>query len=243
MGKIVVVSLPKCGTNLVAGLFRQLGYAVTGEGVDNRFPAWCERMDAAFVTAFPENTCCMFHGLKASALDGGLTHEWRRCGWPRVIFNYRDPRAALVSMINYLLSGRYSGAGWQQVGAEILASLPQSKRVDFAIEYFDDVLLQRYRESAWLLDHPRVASCAYERLVGEGGGGHAAEQATEVARLLAFVGSEADPMALAAKLFDPGARTFFRGARDAWRDSFSPRDLARFQERHGDILRRFGYPE
>jgi hypothetical protein len=242
MPNVVVVSIPKCGTNLIGRLFGSMGYHVTGEGIDNAFPSWCRRLDAEFVLRFPPRTCCMFHSLPASAMDAGLARMWRERGTPKVIFNYRDPRAALVSMINYLVGDRYSGAGWQQVGADILRSLAGRERIAFGADYFDEFLFQKYRQSAWLLQHPQVLSVAFERLIGPDGGGSADAQAREVARILDFVGERGSPEALSQQVFDRTSRTFSQGTIGGWRADFGPEELSAFDARHGDILRTFGYP-
>jgi hypothetical protein len=242
MNRLIVVSLPKCGTNLVGALFRSLGYTVTGEGIDNQLPSWCERLDGRFITQFPPDTCCVFHTLNLSTVDAGLVSRWRARREPRVVFNYRDPRAALVSMINYLLSGAYSGAAWQQVGADILADLAEDERIAFGIDYFEPFVFAKFRESAWLLRHPHVLCCSFERLVGAQGGGDDAQQRREVARLTEFAGCQADVAQLARSIFDPRSRTFFSGRRDGWQERFTAADLKRFDEKYGDVLETFGYP-
>src|SRR5262245_5643344 len=166
MNRLIVVSLPKCGTNLVGTLFRTLGYTVTGEGIDNRLPFWCPRLDERFITEFPADTCCVFHSLNIATLDAGLVSQWRALRQPKIVFNYRDPRAALVSMINYLLGDSYSGASWQQIGSDILTSLREEERIAFGINYFEPFIFAKYRESAWLLRHPDGVCSAFERLVG-----------------------------------------------------------------------------
>jgi hypothetical protein len=241
MNKLVVVSLPKCGTNLVGTVLRTVGYTVTGEGIDNTFPTWCRRMDAAFITEFPTDTCCVFHTLDAARLDAGLVRAWRERGAPRIVFNYRDPRAALLSMINYLLGGAYSGAAWQQIGADILASLPDDERITFGIDYFEPFIFDKYRESAWLLRHPAVLCCSFEQLVGSEGGGDPDQQLRELTRLVECAGCDVDLRWLSRQVFDRRSRTFFSGRRDAWQERFSDDDMKRFGRRHGDILEAFGY--
>ena len=75
--RVLVVSPPKCGTNLLGTLFGRIGYHVTGEGMDNAFPYWCQRFDAQFVTSFPANTCYVLHRLSLSGLDPLLASVWR----------------------------------------------------------------------------------------------------------------------------------------------------------------------
>lgn len=241
MRKIIVVSLPKCGTNLIAGLFKTIGYAVTGEGIDNVWPAWCERLDATFITAFPDDTCCFFHSLNAEKLSMYLVQAWRQRDEPRIIFNYRDPRAALVSMINYLLGPRYSGAAWQQIGADILRALPGERRVPFAMNYLRATLFKDFRESAWLLDHPRVLRVSFEQLVGPEGGGSRDGQVDEVHRILEFAGIDGDASPIAERLFDRQSRTFSSGTIDGWRACFGAPELQQFDAMYHDILDAYGY--
>ncbi len=239
--RVLVVSLPKCGTNLIGTLFTTIGYHVTGEGIDNAFPYWCRQFDAEFVNSFPANTCYVLHRLSLSGLDPLLASFWRTRGLPKILFNYRDPRAALVSMINYVLGSRYSGAAWQQIAADIFAALPEPERIAYGIDYFEDFLFRSYRESAWLLKHPRVLCCSFERLIGPTGGGSADEQLADVERILRFAGSDREAAEIAMAIFDPRSRTFATAQRDAWRRCFTPADLDRFARRHGDILDAFGY--
>ena len=243
MNKLVVVSLPKCGTNLIGGLLGALGYAVTGEGIDNAFPSWCRQLDSQFITSFPEKTCCFFHSLSAADIDGRLMDRWREPDSPKIIFNYRDPRAALVSMVNYLMSGKYSGAGWQQIGSDILLALPERERISFGIDYFDQFLFKKYRESAWLLKHPKVHCASFEKLVGPMGGGDLLNQTQEVEAILCYANCPISAEEVAPLVFNPSSRTFFEGRAYAWQESFAPAALEKFRSRYGDILDTFGYAD
>ena len=51
----------------------------------------------------------------------------------------------------------------------------------------------------------------------------------------------ADPAAVAGNLFNPAARTFHRGRIGRWKDHFSSRHRALFNERHGAIAELYGY--
>ena len=241
MNKLVLISLPKCGTNLVGNLLGSAGYRITGEGIDNRFPSWCQHLDREFIAAFPEKTCCVFHTMSAAVLDGRLMHLWREQNSPKIIFNYRDPRAALVSMINYLLSGKYSGAGWQQIGRDILQQIPDKERVSFAIDYFDEFLFKKYRESSWLLWHPSVLCTSFEKLAGPEGGGNLTDRMNEIARIYRFADCPAGAD-LPLNGIERKSRTFLAGKIDSWRTHFMPADLRKFQGKYGDLLETFGYP-
>jgi hypothetical protein len=86
-----------------------------------------------------------------------------------------------------------------------------------------------------------VLPVRYEALVGPEGGGDAEAQLREVERVVAHLGIEADPAALAAGLYDRNSLTFHRGRIGRWRELFTPRQTAAFAERYGDILGRYGY--
>ena len=62
-----------------------------------------------------------------------------------------------------------------------------------------------------------------------------------IRRIGDFLGSA--PRDQGLRLFDPSARTFFRGQVGAWREVFSADQRRTFGRLYGDVLRTYGYPE
>jgi hypothetical protein len=257
---VVVVSLQKSGTNLVSRMMADVfGYRCVGHGIRDSFEEIQQRLrdkdggtrrgSSLFsdpglmldvLTDYPAGTCLFLHGLEV----GSHLLRWTATKQPPIIFNYRDPRDSLLSLVNYLLqraNDPYSPFARNTIYAEILASMPSvSDQVDFAIEHMGDHV-EKFARNSWMLFHPAVAKVSFEELVGSNGGGTATAQREAVGRVGDFLGEH--PRGSDHRLYDPTGRTFFRGQVGAWRDEFSAGQVAAFARRHGDVLRTYGYPE
>jgi hypothetical protein len=193
----------------------------------------------------PPGLCWIFHELDLERVDGSFLSEWVETGAPPLVYNYRDPRDVLVSMINFLEGRTQSGYGnfvEADVFSAILASKPTwEEKIDYALR--DPLFLghHAFERTLWLLNHPKVLNVRYEDLVGERGGGSRGRQIEAVHRVLDHLGSDADAEAVAAKVYNPDAWSFYRGRTGGWRERFSPGNLARFTERYGDLLASYGY--
>jgi hypothetical protein len=256
----VVVSLQKSGTNLVARMMTDVfGYHCVGHGMRDSFEEIQERLRAKagserrgsslfsdpalmldVLTDYPPRTCLFLHGLEV----GSHLLQWSATKQPPIIFNHRDPRDSLLSLVNYLLqraNDPYSPFARNTIYADILESMPSaSDQLDFAIEQMGEHV-EKFSRNGWLLFHPAVATVSFEELVGSAGGGSEAAQLATVRRVAEHLGAEADLPDL--RLFDPSGRTFYRGQVGAWREEFSVAQTAAFARRHGDVLRTYGYPE
>ena len=257
---VVVVSLQKSGTNLVARMMADaFGYHCVGHGIRDSFPEILARLQAKDAGAsdkrslfgrpglmldvlqeYPPQTCMFLHGLEV----GSHLQDWCSTREPRILFNYRDPRDSLLSLVNYLLqraNDPYSPFARNTIFAEILESMPSaSAQLDFAIAHMGEHV-QKYTRNNWLLFHPSVAKLTFEELVGTDGGGTESQQRAAVRRIGGFLGSA--PRDQDLRLFDPSARTFFRGQVGTWRDVFSVEQTRTFGRLYGDVLRTYGYPE
>jgi hypothetical protein len=193
----------------------------------------------------PAGLCWIFHELDLEKLDGSFLAEWVETSSPPLIFNYRDPRDALVSMINFLEGRTREGYGnfyEFDVFHRILTSLPTwDEKLDYAMRDHSFLGRDQFEKSLWLLRHPDVCKVSYEDLVGERGGGSHARQVAAVDRLLRHVGSDADAEEVAGRVYNPDSWSFFRGTTGAWREKFSERNQRRFTEQFGDILEQYGY--
>ncbi|WP_395293796.1 hypothetical protein ACF9IK_09460 [Kitasatospora hibisci] len=193
----------------------------------------------------PENICWILHQLNVEKADGRFLREWVATGQPRMLFNYRDPRDALVSMVNYLAAGdriKYGLFAEFHVYSDILAAIPtMAGRLDFALGDPRFPGLRDFEESLWLLAHPQVCKITFEELVGEKGGGSRDSQAAAVRRVQEFIGDESDTAAIADVLFNEKSFTFHRGRTEGWRESFTPALERKFNARYGHLIETYGY--
>lgn len=257
---VVVVSLQKSGTNLVARMMADaFGYRCIGHGIRESFDEVLTRLHAKepgvsdrrslfsrpdmmfdLLEEYPPKTCLFLHGLEV----GGHLLDWCAKGEPRILFNYRDPRDSLLSLVNYLLqraNETYSEFPQNIIFAQILEAMPSAAaQLDFAIAHMGKHV-EKYNRNSWLLFHPSVAKLSFEELVGTDGGGSAGQQRATILRISEFLGVA--PREEELRLFNSSARTFFRGQIGAWRDAFSPEQTRTFGRLYRDVLRTYGYPE
>lgn len=257
---VVVVSLKKSGTNLVARMMTDVfGYRCIGHGIRDSFDEVLTRLQAKdsgvsnrrslfsrpgmmleVLEEYPPQTCLFLHGLEV----GSHLQDWCSKGEPRLLFNYRDPRDSLLSLVNYLLQRAkepYSQFARNVIFAEILKAMPSaSAQLDFAIAHMGEHV-EKYNQNSWLLFHPSVAKLSFEELVGTDGGGSESQQRATILRVGEYLGIA--PRDEEFRLFDPSVRTFYRGQIGAWRDVFSLEQAKTFGRLYGDVLRTYGYPE
>lgn len=193
----------------------------------------------------PAGICWILHELDLDKVDGNFLSEWATTGSPPLVFNYRDPRDTLISMINYLearTAGGYGNFFEFEIFNKILGSMSTwEEKIDYALRDRSFIGWDQFERSMWLLRHPAVCKATYEDLVGPQGGGSRDRQLAAVAGLLAHVGSDADPEKIADGLYDQASWSFFRGKTGTWREFFTKRNLARFTEVYGDLLAQYGY--
>jgi hypothetical protein len=217
------------------------------EMVDSGFVAEVHRRSAGCEFAdTPAGVCWVINQLDIRKIDGQFLDEWSRTGVPKIIFNYRDPRDTILSMVNFL-SDR-TGKGFSNYhDRPVLSRILKSK--DSLEEQLTYALTdpafpgQRYLEHMiWLLNHPEVCKTSFEELVGPRGGGSAQAQARALRRIFEFLGvNSTEPSDVAGSLFNPDVFTFYRGQIGGWRQAFTP-ELRRLADiRLGDLLDLYGY--
>ncbi|HEY5835765.1 hypothetical protein [Streptomyces sp.] len=194
----------------------------------------------------PEGLCWMWHDLDISKVDGSFIGEWCDTGRPPVILNHRDPRDALVSLINFVEGKTPKGFGnfyeRRVFNAVLRAKSTMSEKIDYALRdpYF--LASTEFEKSLWLLHHPGVCKVSYEELVGPEGGGSKERQVAAVERVLAHVGAkEADAEQIADRIYNTDSWSFHTGRTGGWRKAFSEANTKLFNERYGDILEQYGY--
>jgi hypothetical protein len=257
---VVVVSLAKSGTNLVANLMRSLGYKCIGHGLRDSYEELWEKL-ARFGSStdnpkdgfshpdrmlkvlkeYPKYTCLFVHRMEI----GSHLLEWCTSNEPRFFYNYRDPRDTLISLVNYLLlraSDHYTEMPWNMIHASILAGFKDSdEQMMFAIQNMESHTA-RFRNHAWMLHHPSVCKIAYEKLVGPLGGGNSGMQRSTVRDVMLHLGiSGGDVEPLLDSLYDRNTRTFYKGRIGAWKDVFTQAHISEFERKYADILSVYGY--
>ncbi|HEX4814514.1 MAG TPA: hypothetical protein VFV66_17375 [Nonomuraea sp.] len=193
----------------------------------------------------PANICWTFHSIDVWHVDHDFYREWQEDWRPRIVVNVRDPRDTLISMVNFLSgdSGHvFSRQPELAVFRPILAAIPDlASRVAYALREPALPLLADFEAAISLYHHPHVCAVTFEDLIGPLGGGSAARQRAAVERVAAHLESDADPAAIAEKLFNREAYSFHRGATGAWREVFGKRHHDLFERRFGHLLEIFDY--
>jgi hypothetical protein len=171
---------------------------------------------------------------------GSFLYQWMKDGWPKLIFNYRDPRDQLLSMMNFIMEWKVPHP-LVDLYRPIFKSLESTEaRISYAIRCPTFPFRNAYRRDAWLLAHPSVLKIRFEEIVGPEGGGDAGVQRDTIKRMIDFLGLTVDLDAIVEGLFG-GTITFRQGKAAGWRDSFSAANLRAFESRYGDELELYGY--
>lgn len=197
----------------------------------------------------PENVCWFLHQLDPHRVDDGFLSEWLDTGSPRIVFNYRDPRDVLLSMVNFLSSGTGRGVGHftdHRVYSAILRNAGSfEERLTIALTDPCFPGADAFERGLWLLRHPAVCKVSFEELVGPRGGGSRQLQSAAVTRIADFLGTDGDPVQnpadLVDQLFNDQSYSFHRGRTGAWRDHFTPEHEKLFEDRYGAVLDAYGY--
>lgn len=260
---VFFTSVPKCGKNLVYSFYFELGLkrwnwgdapATLQQAFFARFagrqsyvfpnvgPVSDEVSGAALASvisqlgAMPVDTIAHNHFLPEPDLIRFIAQE----GVPS-IFVYRDPRDALLSMLNFARTKQTPKHVSEMLGGlsdgDALLFLLEGggKLVPFA-DYFDAY-------HGWL-SAPGVKLLRFEDLVGARGGGDNERQLEACEALGRLAGLAADDPRISAareKVFNVQAGTFFRGQIGAWREGLPPLIQRRFETEAGWLLPRWGY--
>lgn len=195
----------------------------------------------------PAGVCWMLHEFDVRRIDANFLREWTETGQPRIIFNYRDPRDAMLSLVNFLCGQTGRGlSAFRNLTAfrHILMSMSSvQERLTYALtDRSFPCQTEDYQRVLWLLHHPDVCVTTFEELVGPAGGGSSESQIRAIKRLTEFLGvTDRTPEELAQSLYNPDAFSFFRGQIGAWREVFTKEHLRLADDRFGEILEQLGY--
>jgi len=193
----------------------------------------------------PSRLCWIFHSVDIWRMDPLFLEEWIRDGEPRMVLNHRDPRDALVSMVDF-----FAGEGGLKflrypesaTFGPILQSIPdRADRITYALRDPALPLMADYEAAISLLHHPRVVGVTFEDLVGPSGGGSRDRQLEATRRVAEHLESDVEPERVVDDLFDRSAFSFHKGRIGRWRDVFPAEHEAMFDDRFGHLLEVFGY--
>lgn len=248
--RVVVNSMPKSGTHLMAEVLDQL----EGMRFCGRLVMYTPADQARASTSPTRELELRTRRLRPSHyLMAHLVHEE---GIQRVLEEHgakmvtilRDPRAVVLSAKNYLYN-----ATWMPHRDELMARLPDERAVlEFIIRGHGDPtdpfhapdIGQHYRAYARWHDVGFGLTVRFEDLVGPYGGGSAEAQLATVGGILRHLDSTADQATVArvaAGAFSTDSITFHGGSVDAWRTKL-PADLAEeVTELCADDMARLGY--
>jgi hypothetical protein len=197
-------------------------------------------------TQTPSNLCWVFNEFDIKKLDGHFLREWSRTGEPRIIFNYRDPRDMILSMVNFLAgrTGRgFSNFGDFDVFSTILKAKPSlDEQLTYALTDRSFPCHGDMERVLWLLHHPNVCKTSFEELVGPQGGGSTETRAAALERIIDFLGvTGTTPTDVADRLFNRESFSFYRGQIGGWREDFTPQHSKLAEAAFGEALSLFGY--
>lgn len=206
-----------------------------------------QRTEGSSFMETPPGICWVLHEFDIRKIDGAFLREWTETGNPRVIFNYRDPRDAILSMVNFLCGRTKEGlSAFNNLRAfsNILLAKPSlEERLTYALSdnsfpcQADD-----FSRMAWLLHHPNVCKISFEELVGPRGGGSAEAQIHATAKLMSFLNDTShSPEDVVASLFNRDSFSFFRGQAGAWREAFTAEHIQIAEARFSEVLPHYGY--
>lgn len=203
------------------------------------------RTVAADFADTPPGVCWIFTEFDVAKIDGHFLQEWTNTGQPRVIFNYRDPRDVVVSMVNFLSGSTKKGYGdfseFQIFNRILNSKSTMEDKLTYALTDPSFPGHDAFAKAVWLLNHPDVCKVSFEDLVGEKGGGSAVAQRGAVARICDFLGFDISVEHIADKLFNQDSFSFFKGQVGTWREVFTAEHIKLFMDRFGDSLAQYGY--
>jgi hypothetical protein len=185
-----------------------------------------------------------------------LSHElpsrsWRAScqqGQAKIIMNLRDPRAVFLSLLDFYDWTRpLSSSGMHTVEFRRAACRAAFKnREDLGIALLEDEVIDddpftpwaNLRRSRTLFHHPSVLKVRYEDFFQKDAG------ESVVLRVCRYLGQEEpeDSENLLRDVLAAPSPTKNVSAPDRWRTHLSSRLLAAFMERHGELVRDYGYP-
>lgn len=234
--KILIVSIQKCGTHLIERVLLKAGFS---KGQACNGPLNMSHLNKLRGGQFLLTHFCPSDDVQM-ALEGGDPSL-------KIIFNYRDPRDALVSWFHWMHpanpSPMHAHMSFMQ---KVYSSFTDEELVDIflkcdkfrAVEYNP---IEHFRYSRVLLFHPAVLNVRFEDLIGPNGGGSKEAQIRTVKAITDLLDLQVDENLLAEEVYSTQSPTFRKGKIGGYRDFFTQEQLAKFEILHGDVIAQYGY--
>jgi hypothetical protein len=241
--KVLVISIPKTGTNLMGKLCLSFGFSH-----HNFSKKTATHISNNELKNMPSKHYSGLHIVAISEHFDALAHlEYNN------IFMYRDPRDQIVSAAYYMKASgdRWICGGWPLkkiishliVDCSLWCSLPGKspwhgellKKVGTIKDFYDLYL-------GWM-NFPGIYVTTFEKLVGTKGGGDDMVQYQEIQNISKHCSlflDNADILAIQKNLFG-GTGTFRHGIIGEWRTHFTEDDKAIFKQVAGQLLIDLGY--
>lgn len=236
--KVFQVSVPKTGTHLLerAVCLHPAFYRRVMRTLHGATPDKYGGMDRILDTTRSGQVLVAHMAPKAPLLEGLKRNQFKS------IFITRDPRAMMLSMIDFILDRP------RDRHYELFRSAPNLKeRIRIALLGNEEQQLRSlqsiYQKYAGWLDSDALI-IRFEALVGQqGGGSQNAQQETvqKVFQHLEFELSDAELEEIANKAFYRISPTFREGKSEGWRKHFDAESIDLFKEHANDTLVQYGY--
>jgi sulfotransferase 6B1 len=233
--KILILSIPKCGTYLV----KKLVTLLTGKQSDYREAVFGGSLLVHNVNELHSNNKFTHDHLPYSADDEEIliAHDIK------TIFIYRDPRDYAVSFAFYVVTNPFWNSIEDLTFDGRLLDLIAGDRIYgplwpniIGVDHF-------YRAFLPWGNNQNFCTVRFEDLVGPLGGGSLQAQLSEIRKITSYLGYTVTPdelLELSKALFG-GTATFRKGEIGSWRDHFTRAHTAAFKEVASRLLGDLGY--
>lgn len=217
---LCIISIPKCGTNLV----EKCVYSLTGKtGAYSGNPTITKET----LHQNPENILVSHSYYSKKDADFVITNNLVG------IFIYRDPRDHIISYIHYV----------KKTPSHFLYAVFVNKPFDELIYECIDMLPAEYTNRLQWITCPAVYTTTFEKLIGAQGGGSDEQQVAEIkniARHLNVPITDTKIKEIAQSLFG-GTGTFREGKIGSWKQYFTDDHKRYFKEHANQLLIDLGY--
>ena len=258
--KVLVNSLPKSGTHLLANLMGRLPRMINSHlhfnsshviAMTQRDFPLCGDLPPVKRELCLKNLGRARNGQFVTAhlpVIPGLSNILKDSGYRHVLI-LRDPRDVLVSHVHFIMKEKTAGQIYRYFSQELTSF--DSRLMAMIRGIYDNPDCPNILPISTKLDHfgawrdrADVLECRYERLIGPKGGGSAEQQLAEIQRIASYVDRPIlleDAQRIATKVWSTKSRTFRNGIIGDWRDGFSEAHKDAFKEVAGDRLITWGY--
>lgn len=237
--KFAVLTIPKSGTHLITRCVKKItNQSSVGEMRHHSDDDWIEQLEYYW----DNDTHYGMHRFFSEELAEKLfDHNFK------VIFMIRDPRDQTVSVLNWLLEGKWPNTLDPIMFTDTLSNEEKLHEV-ITGERFGFSTLTRYVSShlGWMFySHPNIHVVRFEDLVGSKGGGDDEKQLETILNIAKHIDvplSQEQAISIAKKLFG-NTNTFRRGQIGAWKSTFEQEHRDAFKQVFGQELIEMGYEQ